>query len=46
MTAPNWLCVLFVAVLFVWLPLDAWLFAWPAAVRYRNALKINPKETV
>lgn len=34
--APNWACLLFVVGIFVVLPLDAWLRAWPKAVKDRN----------
>lgn len=36
MTAPWYLCALFVAAVYVYLPLDAWRCAWPSAVRDRN----------
>lgn len=41
MIAPWWLCGLFVAVLYVWLPLDAWLVAWPTSVKHRNS-RVRP----
>lgn len=38
MVAPDWVCLIFALALYVCLPLDAWLVAWPSAVKFRNKL--------
>ena len=35
----NHIAVLAAVLFAIWLPLDAWLVAWPSAVRYRNTLR-------
>ena len=40
--APVWLCMLFAVAVFIVLPLDAWLVAWPASVKDRDK-RTNPR---
>lgn len=40
-SAPDWVCIVFVFGIFVALPLDAWLRAWPSAVKNRNS-RVKP----
>lgn len=34
--APDWMCIAFALAAFVLMPLDAWLRAWPAAIKDRD----------